>query len=297
MQPLGARRVKKEGEGMHCIYHGGCPDGFTAAWVVRQFFTCEVTLHEGRYGDPPPDGIGPDADVLIVDFSYPRAELLDLCARVGTVTVLDHHASAERDLAGIEAPNLTVVFDMERSGAGITWDHLRAPEPRPRLVDYVEDRDLWRFALPESHDIAPLFMGTPMAFEEWDALAHDLEHRWEVASAQGRAMRRMREKIIGEIVATAWLMTIAGYTVPVAASPYALGSDVAGALARGYPFAAYYVDRPEHRQFGLRSDPAGEDVSLIAGQYGGGGHPHAAGFTVPWGHELAPTTPSPWRHA
>lgn len=273
---------------IHCIYHGGCPDGFTAAWVVRQFFTTNVTFHEGRYGDPAPDDIGPDDDVLIVDFSYPRAELLDLCARVATVTVLDHHASAQRDLDGIEAWNLTVVFDMERSGAGISWDHLWAPEPRPRLVDYVEDRDLWRFALPESQDIAPLFMGTPMTWEDWDALAHDLEHAWPVASAQGRAMRRMREKIIGEVVATARLMTIAGYTVPVASSPYALGSDVAGELAVGAHFAGYYVDRPEHRQFGLRSTDDGLDVSLIAGEYGGGGHPHAAGFTVPWGHELAP---------
>lgn len=275
---------------VHCIYHGGCPDGFTSAWVMRAACGASVEFHAGSYGTPPPADIPEDASVWIVDFSYPRAELLALAARVEQVTVLDHHASAERDLAGIdqEAPNLRVVFDMTRSGAGITWDTMFPGEPRPRLVCYVEDRDLWRFALPASEDVAPLFMGTEHTFADWDALARGLENQWDVVSAQGRAMRQMREKIIGEIAATARLMDIDQYTVPVAGSPYALGSDVAGVLAEGAHFAGYYVDRPEHRQFGLRSTPDGLDVSLIAAEYGGGGHPHAAGFTVPWGHPLAP---------
>lgn len=277
---------------IHCIYHGGCPDGWTAAWVMREKYAGDMTLHTGSYGKPAPADIPDDADVYIVDFSYPADELVALACRVGSLTVFDHHASAQRDLEGVELPNGRIVFDMERSGAGITWDELFYNAPRPRLVDYVEDRDLWRFALPESEDIAPLFMGTEQTFDAWDALARDLEERWEVVAAQGRAMRRMREKIIGEIAATARLMVIDQYTVPVAASPYALGSDVAGVLAEGAHFAAYYVDRPDHRQFGLRSMPDGLDVSLIAAEYGGGGHPHAAGFTVPWGHELAPATPS-----
>jgi oligoribonuclease NrnB/cAMP/cGMP phosphodiesterase (DHH superfamily) len=270
-----------------CIYHGGCPDGFTAAWVVGQRFGEDVAYHAGRYGAPPPDCIETDAAVFIVDFSYPRDQLVELCDRVAHVEVYDHHASAQRDLDGLTHDRLAVVFDMDRSGAGITWDELFPAKPRPLLVDYVEDRDLWRFSLVDSEDVAPLFMGTEMDFAAWDSLADALDTRWDMALAQGRAMRQMREKIIAEIASTARLMRIAEFTVPVAGSPYALGSDVAGVLAEGAHFAAYYVDRPEHRQFGLRSTDHGLDVSLIAGQYGGGGHRHAAGFTVPWGHPLA----------
>jgi nanoRNase/pAp phosphatase (c-di-AMP/oligoRNAs hydrolase) len=39
--------------------------------------------------------------------------------------------------------------------------------------------------------------------------------------------------------------------------------------------------------FSLRSTEEGLDVAEIAKQYGGGGHKHASGFRVPFGHELA----------
>ena len=36
----------------------------------------------------------------------------------------------------------------------------------------------------------------------------------------------------------------------------------------------------EGRTFSLRSEEGGEDVSEIAGLFGGGGHKHAAGFQL-----------------
>jgi nanoRNase/pAp phosphatase (c-di-AMP/oligoRNAs hydrolase) len=58
-------------------------------------------------------------------------------------------------------------------------------------------------------------------------------------------------------------------------------------MCAGEPFAACYWDTPDGRFFSLRSSDAGEDVSAIAQQYGGGGHRNAAGFSVPFGHTLA----------
>jgi len=49
------------------IYHAGCPDGVTAAWVVKKRFG-DVDLHPGRYGEPPPDVTS--RDVYVVDFTY-----------------------------------------------------------------------------------------------------------------------------------------------------------------------------------------------------------------------------------
>jgi hypothetical protein len=51
-----------------CIYHGGCPDGFTAAWIVARALP-DVTLVEGRYGEPAPDCTGENrrAAVTIVE--------------------------------------------------------------------------------------------------------------------------------------------------------------------------------------------------------------------------------------
>lgn len=75
-------------------------------------------------------------------------------------------------------------------------------------------------------------------------------------------------------------MLIGGYRVPVANLPYTLTSDAGHDLANGKPFAACYWDTPEGRCFSLRSREDGVDVSLVAKQYGGGGHRNASGFRV-----------------
>lgn len=78
-------------------------------------------------------------------------------------------------------------------------------------------------------------------------------------------------------------MNIGGYNVPVSNLPYAMSSDAGHIMGKGEPFAACYTDTEKGRVFSLRSSPEGVDVSEIAKQYGGGGHKHAAGFTIPLG--------------
>lgn len=272
-----------------CIYHGGCPDGFTSAWIVaRSFGSTPVRLVEGRYGEPPPADVD-GANVYIVDFSYPRDQLLDLAGRAATVTVLDHHKSAQEDLAGLDDapltyPTLCVEFDMDRSGAGITWDHFHPDDHdnRPWLVNYVEDRDLWRFKLPWTHEAFAAVSSHPNTLEAWDEIASTPFDR---IVTEGRAVQRFRQKLIDTAVEGAIRVTIAGHDVPVANVPYAVGSDVAGELAKGEPFAAYWYESDGERRWGLRSAPDGLDVAEIAQRFGGGGHKHAAGYKQPsWAH-------------
>jgi nanoRNase/pAp phosphatase (c-di-AMP/oligoRNAs hydrolase) len=51
-------------------------------------------------------------------------------------------------------------------------------------------------------------------------------------------------------------------------------------MSEGCAFSATYYDISDARVFSLRSSKDGIDVSKVAVQYGGGGHPHAAGFKV-----------------
>src|SRR5690606_18266248 len=110
---------------------------------------------------------------LLVDFSYERTVLERLADQARSIVILDHHKSAAEDLAAFAVPEprpgalgwedvprllrelaarnrppVIAIFDMARSGAGITWDFFFAPRPRPWLIDYIEDRDLWRKTLP-----------------------------------------------------------------------------------------------------------------------------------------------------
>ena len=56
------------------IYHANCYDGFSAAWVFWHALGGNVDLWPAKYGEPPPRVEG--REVYIVDFSYPRNEML-----------------------------------------------------------------------------------------------------------------------------------------------------------------------------------------------------------------------------
>jgi oligoribonuclease NrnB/cAMP/cGMP phosphodiesterase (DHH superfamily) len=291
-----------------CIYHSPCADGFTAAWAVRKALGDDlVEFHAGVYGEAPPDVTG--RDVLLVDFSYKRPVLLEMAKTARAILVLDHHKSAAEDLAGFCAPEWTGVnafdgpfqtpepilslFDMDRSGAAIAWDFFHGLEhPRPMLVEYVQDRDLWRFELGGTREINACVFSHPYDFETWDWLANRAEHPASLQEmiAEGGAIERKHHKDIAELLkVTTRTMRIGDVEVSVANLPYTMSSDAAGALAEGAPFGACYWDTPTGRTFSLRSrGDAGADVSEIAARYGGGGHKSAAGFQAPAGWEGDP---------
>lgn len=287
-----------------CIYHANCADGFTAAWVVRAFCAqnrIEVEFHPGVYQNPPPDVTG--RDVLLVDFSYKEPVLRDMAARARSIAIIDHHKTAADDLAfagplpswreWIEGESIArrytgglpvaALFDTSRCGAGLTWDYFFRGKKRPVLVDYVEDRDLWRFALSDSRAVNAAIFSHKYTFSQWDALATALDTNLDGVAQEGRAIERKHHKDIEELVNVVTRpMLIGGQRVLMANLPYTYTSDAGHLLAEGEPFAGCYWDTPEGRVFSLRSREGGADVSAIAAQYGGGGHKHAAGFRVPF---------------
>lgn len=160
-----------------CIYHGGqCLDGFVSAWVVSQFFP-QAEFVGCNYGDAPPNVSG--MDVVIVDFSWPRATLLEMKKKAKSLVVLDHHQTAQAELQGLDF----CVFDMEKSGARLAWEWVIEKNPKfhllpdnaplhyvPVLVAMVEDRDLWRFDLPYSREINAALRSYPLTFKAFDDL-------------------------------------------------------------------------------------------------------------------------------
>ena len=304
------------------IYHGNCADGFTAAWAAWKFFGDDAEYYAGIYQADPPDV--KNRDVVLLDFCYKPETMRQMQLSARSILVLDHHKSASEDLPDLSLTNeehLTVIrmdsdrwtaprtwnyvqgcviqdqwegirkaiiyayFDMERSGAGIAWDFFHPGVARPALVNHVEDRDLWRFAIPGTREIQATVFSYEYSFTLWDRLAamDPAELRKE-----GEAIERKHHKDVAELVRVCQRrMTIAGHDVPVASLPYTLVSDAGHLMAQGESFAACYWDLPDGRQFGLRSVDGGTDVSQIARHYGGGGHANAAGFKVPRTHELA----------
>ena len=258
------------------IYHADCYDGFTSAWIARQAMPdCE--LFEGRYGEAPPYANASGRDVYILDFSYPREQMLQLNEAAASLLVLDHHKTAEANCKGLDFCE----FDMDRSGCGMTWDHF-FPDiietPRPGWIEYVEDRDLWRFEYSATKDVHAFMASIPMTMENWDRIAGTplLE-----MTSKGCAIRGYIETYIEKAVKESRLVSIDGHSVAVLNVPYQNASETADAMLSAHPDASYsmsYFQRGDTQwQYSLRSR-SNFDVSEIAKLHGGGGHAQAAGF-------------------
>ncbi|TXH35336.1 MAG: phosphohydrolase [Rhodospirillaceae bacterium] len=270
-----------------CIYHGNCADGFTAAWAVWRKYGVTADYHAGVYQSPPPDVRG--RHVFLVDFSYKLPVLEKMADIAASVVILDHHKTAAEDLQAIKGrPNVKAHFDLDRSGAMMAWQYFHPEKDIPRLVHYVQDRDLWRFEIGRSRDFAANLFSYAYDFSTWDRLAAEAEDDGGLVMflEAGRAIERKHHKDIAELLKVMQhRMTIGGYDVPVANLPYIFSSDAGHQMAQGELFSACYYDKPDGREFSLRSAEDGIDVSEIAKRYDGGGHKHAAGFRLPHGVE------------
>lgn len=260
---------------MFCIYHGNCPDGFGAAWAFHQKYP-DTDFFAGVYGKPHPDVTG--QDVVMVDFTYKRNVLIEMAKTAKSILIIDHHASAQRDLVDLPE-NVSAIFDMRRSGSVLTWEHYFPEKPVPNVLRYIEDRDLWKFTLPNSKEISSFILSFPYEFGIWTDMVDNFNET--KAAAEGNAIRRITLKNILELIdVAAYRIIIDGYDVPVLNAPYMYASDAGNIMSVNEPFSATYYDTEHLRHFSLRSQETGLDVSKIAQKFGGGGHEHAAGFEM-----------------
>ncbi len=229
------------------IYHASCTDGWTAAWAAWRKFGDEAEYLPAQYGSPFPDVTG--KDVLIVDFSFARATLLEMKEKAASLRVLDHHKSAAADLEGLDF----CTFDMDRSGAGITWDELHGGE-RPKLVDYVEDRDLWRFHLPRSREISAWLSSWSRGdFQCWSLLGADIETDFANCVAQGSTILRAIDMYVDGLAPHGRIVEIGGHMVPCINTTFA-ASELIGEMAKTATFAAGWFQRQDGKfVYSLRS--------------------------------------------
>ncbi len=291
------------------IYHGNCADGFSAAWVFHNRAPDHYDFHAGVYGEAPPDVTG--RDVYLVDFSYKRDVVKAMCETATCVTLIDHHVTAIEDLTkpnsdGWTPNNFFHYTDINRSGAMLAWEFFHPnhiADPPPLLLGHIQDRDLWRFKLPNTREISAAIFSYAYTFETWDKLMSATGLELLNMSVQGAAIERKHHKDIAELVKVTkrYIAFDDKYSLvraPVCSLPHTLSSDAGHLMCeqelKNTPailvdsiFAACYWDTKTHRVFSLRSLEGGRDVSEVAKHFGGGGHKHAAGFSVTRDHRLA----------
>lgn len=273
------------------IHHANCADGWVAAWAV-QVGTRDSDWVAAQYGEPPPDVTG--RDVVIVDFSYPRAVLLEMKEKAKSLLVLDHHKAAEADLAELDFCK----FDQNMSGAAMAWREFMPGKNVPWLVRYVMDRDLWQHRLKYTKEINAWIRGEfPLDFhkcQHMDAVLESIPDgglgRFHEAVNYGEGALAVVDTYISSMND---LVRFHDFSLPcgpvghsarvavVNCAPWS-ASELLGHLCdiSFCAFAIGYFQRQDGMwQYSLRSrGECGADVSEIAKRFGGGGHKNAAGF-------------------
>jgi oligoribonuclease NrnB/cAMP/cGMP phosphodiesterase (DHH superfamily) len=275
-----------------CIYHDPCSDGFGAAWSVWCKFRDSIEYLPGNHATNKHDvdywlEKVRDKHVVCFDFSFSRDLVEQMHAVAKSFQIIDHHASAAEEIGDLDY----CYFDMNKSGAALAWEATFSVEMRykleqvPRLIQYVQDRDLWKWELPDSKAVSNYINSIPRDFKSWSVLATQLASPAGLAEAitAGDAMLTKVDMISDEIAEDAEEWEINGHTILAANCNRLMSSDVCEKLGRkgNYPFVGCYSVKDGQATWSLRSNHGTEDVSAIAQTYpGGGGHVKAAGFTV-----------------
>lgn len=274
------------------IYHAECTDGLGAALAAKWSSGSKIAdVSEAEFVAAKPQwdilnqykGPLEGRKLYLLDYSFKRPVLEKLLTICESVTIIDHHKTAEEDLRGLPG----CCFDMSHSGAVLSWMYFTDNEPVPELFQYIESRDLWKFDLPYSPEVSTAIQSYGHDIDDpvWEDMVNDWRTWYPRLIAEGEAINRFRRAMISVVSKTAEEVKIGEQKVLAVNAQY-LASEIGAWLKKMSPVVCiwYWDGQRQLYNMSLRSDET-VDVSAIAAKFGGGGHAQAAGFTckeLPW---------------
>jgi uncharacterized protein len=269
------------------LYHDHCIDGFASAYAAWKYFGYAENIEyiPVQYGSAPPDIT--NSFIYILDFSYSTAEMEMLCKSNIQVIVLDHHKGAAQQINNVKADNFLGTCAEDNSGAVLAWKFFHQQIPVPKMLLHIQDRDLWKFELPETKAICyALYSEAVVArtFEAWDEAASQLPTLISTGNILLANFQKRCEQIVEHQSYEAKLYggNVPSIHVLAANVPAEYASEVGMMLAAksssGIALIWQYLGKGITK-CSLRS--IGDvDCIPIAKYYGGGGHRNASGFTL-----------------
>jgi len=172
------------------------------------------------------------------------------------------------------------LFDLTHSGARLAWDFFHPGKEPPKFINYIEDRDLWKWELAYSREFAAAFDMVPFEFEEFEKFEDDSV--FDDAVKRGSYVLAYSKTVVKKVCEKASPRTLDGMDVLVVNASHWI-SEIGSRLSSDCDFAMiwYYDHESCINKVSLRSFHDRFDVSEVAKKFGGGGHKKAAGFNLP----------------
>lgn len=265
------------------IYHGFCTDGFGSAYAAwKKFGDDAVYIPQERTNKPFDIEILRDKEVYVLDYSFSQEVMLTCQAVAKSFTVIDHHVSAEQSVRSLN----NHIFDINHSGAYLSWQYFHPNTVVPKLIEYISDSDTWAHALENWREVEAFIYSDNeqrFTFSYFDDLDKTLETStgMELAIKVGSMLVSSFNNKVARYLELAELIDFDGQRVYAVNAPNEIKSELGHILAtKTNSFAVIFNYQKGYWKCSLRSvDDC--DVSIIAEKYGGGGHKNAAAFLIP----------------
>lgn len=272
------------------VTHANCADGTASAMVLKTaLYDAEVIFVQ--HGTADFENLRATDGMLFCDISPPAARVQEF-VDAGAI-VLDHHRTAR---SVVEAFGALGVFADEFNEPGVSgavlahrevWRHLnnRNASDVEELAELAGVRDTWQTTHPCWQ--AACARSAALKFYPADYLLGLASREWNTALRIGETLLAKNDERVKRDIADAHRFTVG--SIRVATFNGLETSDVCEALSSEADLVVGFSYRVEQHplaaarlrmQVSLRS--RGDfDCSVLAKAWNGGGHTHAAGFTVP----------------
>jgi oligoribonuclease NrnB/cAMP/cGMP phosphodiesterase (DHH superfamily) len=264
------------------IYHAQCPDGFGSAYSAWKKFGDTASYLPLKTQSELPSGLN-NKEIYILDYSFDKPTLEQLSLNNRSIVVIDHHRSAEATVTSFPQN----IFDLNHSGAVLSWQYFHPDTEVPELLNYIEDHDLWKFSLPKNREFNSSLTQYPPTFENWDQLINNLKDETFKKDflEKGSIISKFEDSLVDRLIEYKELVSFEGHEVwalnvsriyrSILGHHLATINQTEGKIALGI---VYYRNKGLVH-VSLRSN-GDVDVSAIAQKYGGGGHKNASAFKV-----------------
>lgn len=271
------------------IYHANCIDGSMGALCAYYDFP-KAYFHPATHNkeDDILDNVK-DKDVYFIDFCYKEDKTRAICELAKSVVFLDHHQTSLPYIEKIVDENTKCksFCSMAKSGAMLAYEYFSTAHEcyiEARLVELVQDRDLWKWAYPETEAVTSFLYTLPQfdpkIEQTWvDWHLYCTEYLIEELTALGHPIVKARQKNIEDGCKRAFKARMFDREIYIANATDCF-SEIAGELAlKGEFGATFHINSQGKYVYSLRVANGDLDISVLAETVGGGGHKKAAGCT------------------
>ncbi len=260
------------------VYYHHDEDGFGAAWSAWKKFGNKADYLEINFDEEDAVPEYKNKEIYFLDFC-PTERTIKMLSRVNKkVVIIDHHISSKSLTESVPEH----VYGDKNSGAVLSWKYFHPSKKVPKLLEYIEDKDIWKWKIKNTKEILNALFLREKDFKIWNKIARDLEDKEKRKKyiEEGLVMEKYKEKIISKIVNKAEKVNFDGKEAWAVNSPI-FNSEVGDILVNDKnTIGLMWSYRDGEIKTGIRSKDTLADVSKIAQKFGGGGHRNAGGFSV-----------------